>query len=161
MGGDILTASEPSGDFVLEHDGIGPIVLVSAGVGYTPILSMLYGLIDADTQGKYHGASIYYIHGARDGANHSGFSEVKDLSKRAETSQKQLRVHTAYSRPLPDDNVHDSVGRVDAELIARLVGADLPTANVYCCGPAAFMASLQESLGAHGLDSSQYHYERF
>jgi ferredoxin-NADP reductase len=80
--------------------------------------------------------------GARDAAKHAG-----------------IRVHVAYSRPLPGDTGYDSVGRVDGALLARLV-PELE-AHYYLCGPVGFMAAIQSDLERRGVGAGHIHTESF
>jgi len=147
--GAILSARPPAGDFVL-HGGKSPIVLVSAGVGVTPMLSMLHALA-ADGEDR----PVRFVHGARDGRHHPLADEVRDLA----ASRAGIDIHFAYSRPLEGDAGHDSQGRVDGALLARL--APEADANYYLCGPASFMASVQTDLEGRGVPPAQIHTESF
>jgi len=166
--GEVLTVGEPAGEFVLEDSSSGPILLVSAGVGLTPMLSMLYELVDRGTGSNgftlepgLASRPILYVHGAQDGPHHACHKEVLQLAERAAAAGMDVRVHTAYSRPLSEDTGYDSTGRVSGALIAKLLGNAIAEADVYCCGPAAFMAQLQADLEDHGLRPGRYFYEKF
>jgi ferredoxin-NADP reductase len=147
--GAILSAQRPAGDFVL---GCGdcPVVLVSAGIGLTPLVSMLHAL--AAEAGE---RPVWFVHGARDGRHQPLGREVRaTAAKRA-----GIRVHVACSRPLPEDSGHDSVGRVDGALLARLVPEH--GAHYFLCGPAPFMAAVQSDLELRGVEASRIHTESF
>ena len=150
--GDLLSARAPAGDFVL-RPGARPVVLVSAGVGITPMTSMLGRLADPED-----GREVWFVHGARDGRHHPLAAEVR---AHAEASE---RIHSAiaYSRPRPEDRPgvdYEREGRVDADWIASF----LPTrdVDVYLCGPIAFMAGIREGLEAAGVPEAQIHHESF
>ncbi|MEM7412388.1 MAG: pyridoxamine 5'-phosphate oxidase family protein [Myxococcota bacterium] len=147
--GDILSVRKPAGDFRVGCTEC-PVVLVSAGVGVTPMVSMLQALASEASE-----RPVWFVHGARDGDHHPLADEVRDVAARA----IGIRVHTAYSRPRPEDTAHDSVGRVDAALLARLV--DRPDAHYFLCGPVGFLAGLQSELEARGVPREHIHAETF
>ena len=150
--GAIVDARAPAGDFVLGCTNC-PIALISAGVGLTPMLSMLYQLAEAGAE-----RPIWWLHGARDGAHHALAREVAQLAAR----HPNLSTRVAYSRPAPGDELgvqYDVQGRVDAKLVADFVAA--PDAQYYLCGPTRFMASVQDGLEARGVCSERIHTESF
>ncbi len=150
--GAVLSTRNPAGDFVLEH-GEDPVVLVSAGIGVTPMVSMLHALVDAPMP-----RPVWFVHGARDGAHHPLASEVRDLATRSDA----VRLHVSYSRPAPGDRVgqgFDAVGRIDAERLASLVpGLE---GDFYLCGPTSFMTQLRAELEARGVEPGRIHTESF
>jgi ferredoxin-NADP reductase/predicted pyridoxine 5'-phosphate oxidase superfamily flavin-nucleotide-binding protein len=150
--GAILEARAPAGEFVLGCTTC-PVVLVSAGVGVTPMLSMLHHLTRANG-----GRAIAWAHGARDGAHHPLADEVRELA----AHHGNVRSHIAYSRPRAEDvaGVHyDTAGRLDAATVAGLTAHR--DAQFYLCGPVAFMAGLQEGLEALGVPGERIHSESF
>ena len=124
-----------------------------AGVGLTPLVSMLHELI-----GGGDSRCVWFVHGARDGRHHALADEVRGLAARAPS----VRLHVAYSRPHPEDELgrhYDSTGRVDGALLEKLVpGLD---ADFYLCGPTGFMASVQEHLEARGVPPERIRNETF
>lgn len=154
--GDILTVNEPAGDFVLGETNDRTLVLISAGVGVTPILSMLHSFVSS-TPSHQRTAKAIWVHGARDGKHHPFQGEVNELSA---LSGDSLDTHVVYSRPHDMDIGYDSVGHVDASLIEKLV-PDLRSADFYMCGPSAFMADIQNDLEEHGVDANRIQYEQF
>jgi ferredoxin-NADP reductase/predicted pyridoxine 5'-phosphate oxidase superfamily flavin-nucleotide-binding protein len=150
--GTILDARTPAGDFLLPCRRC-PVVLVSAGVGVTPLASILHDL--AATESGY---PIWFVHGARDGDHHPLAEEVRAIA----VENPDVRVHVAYSRPRPEDELgthYDSAGRIDGELLERLV-RDLD-AHFMLCGPTGFMAEIQESLEARSVPGDRIHTESF
>ncbi len=146
--GSILDAGAPAGDFVLSHD-TRPAVLVSAGVGVTPLVAMLHAAAAA-------GRRASFVHGARDGAHHP----LRDEVARLVAAHPHLSAHVAYSRPRREDaGAYDSAGRVDGALLERV----LPErdAEYYLCGPAGFLSSVAAGLRARGVAQSLIHTERF
>lgn len=150
--GAIIEAHRPSGEFVLPKVD-RPVALISAGVGVTPMVSMLHGLTDGPML-----SPVWFVHGARDGEHHSLSDEVRALV----TNHEHAFAHVAYSRPRPEDVPgvdYDSTGRVDSELIARLMpGLD---AEFYLCGPTRFLADIQTGLMASGVRAELIHAETF
>jgi ferredoxin-NADP reductase/predicted pyridoxine 5'-phosphate oxidase superfamily flavin-nucleotide-binding protein len=150
--GAFVDAHRPAGEFVLAKAD-RPVVLISAGVGLTPMVSMLHELAVGPMP-----KPIWFVHGARDGAHHPLSDEVRDIV----ASRENARAHVAYSRPRGEETAgvdYDSTGRVDAELIASLT-PDLD-AEFYLCGPTSFMADVQAGLIASGVPAQQIHSETF
>ena len=150
--GVFVDALRPAGEFVLAKS-VRPVVLVSAGVGLTPMVSMLHALVR-----KPLAHPVWFIHGARDGAHHPLAAEVRDLV----AGRAHIHAHVAYSRPRGVDVRgidFDSIGRIDAGLIARLL-PDLDS-EFYLCGPTAFMASVRQGLTDRGVDPDRIHAETF
>jgi ferredoxin-NADP reductase/predicted pyridoxine 5'-phosphate oxidase superfamily flavin-nucleotide-binding protein len=150
--GDVVSARAPRGEFVSRPSGARPVVLVSAGVGATPLLSMLHALAPDPAR------RVCFVHGARDGRHHPFRHEVERLAR----SAPNVRLHVAYSRPQPSEVAgrdFQSEGRVDAALLEKL----LPglAADFYLCGPTGFMADLQRQLEARGVPGERIQTESF
>ncbi len=130
-----------------------PLVLVSAGVGVTPMLSMLHA-VAAEGGDR----PVWFVHGARDGRHHPLANEVRNLA----AMRPNINVHIAYSRPRPDDEFgkdYASEGRIDGKLLAALVeDAD---ARYFLCGPTLFMANLQAELERRNIPANRIHTETF
>lgn len=150
--GTIIDSRVPAGDFVLPTDH-GPIVLVSAGIGLTPLLSMLHHWVAEDRK-----SDIWFIHGARDGDHNPLTQEVRRIAD----DYANVQMHIAYSNPRNSDHVgvdYDSKGRINGAQIMRVVGAI--NANYYLCGPTSFMAGLQNDLERLDVPADQIHVESF
>ena len=150
--GAIIESRKPSGDFMMTCN-ICPLVLVSAGVGVTPMMSMLHA-VAAEGGAR----PVWFVHGARDGQHHPLAEEVRNLAE----SRPSFNVHVAYSRPGPEDRIgrdYDSAGRVDGALLARLVEA--VEAHYFLCGPTRFMADVQSALERQGVCPERIHTESF
>ncbi len=150
--GAIVSASAPAGDFMLGH-APRPVVLVSAGVGVTPMVSMLHTLAEPSESRR-----TLFVHGARDGAHHPLAGEVRDLA----ADNPRIDVHVAYSRSDASDRAgvdYDSEGRVDGALLAELV-PDLD-AEFYLCGPTGFMGAVSADLESRGVPAERIHVETF
>jgi ferredoxin-NADP reductase/MOSC domain-containing protein YiiM len=141
--GDMLEVAAPRGTFVLQP-GDSPVLLISAGVGATPVLAMLHAL--ADTRS---GRDVWWFHGARNRAEEPFAAESRSLVARLASGHR----HICFSRPGPDDaegRDYQTHGRLSASVLASL---DLPRdAEAYLCGPAAFMAEVSAGLAAVGID---------
>ena len=141
-----------SGRFYSES-GDAPVVLLSAGIGATPVLAMLHSLASAASHRE-----IWWIYGARNRAEHPFAKESRGLLQTLVNS----RSHIVYSKPDPGDKPgvdYDSVGHVDTPLLDRLgVTRD---ADFYLCGPPSFLQQLTEGLKTWGADSTRIHAEVF
>ena len=150
--GDQLDIAAPRGTFILDRTH-APVLLISAGIGATPVLAMLQALAQERSDRE-----IWWLHGARNGREHSFAAESRALL--ASLPKAQARVY--YSRPNPDDlqgRDFDSAGRLTASALAELKLP--PDAEAYICGPSAFMDEISAGLAATGLDPSRTHTEPF
>jgi ferredoxin-NADP reductase/ferredoxin len=150
--GDQLEVGAPRGTFILDGTR-APVLLISAGIGATPVLAMLHALAAVHSDRE-----IWWLHGARNGREHSFAAEAKALID----SLPDATSRVCYSRPDPDDTEgrdFDTAGRLDAPLLAEL---QLPSdAEAYICGPAAFMDEISAGLAALGVEASHIHTEPF
>lgn len=149
--GNRIQVSQPAGDFVLRQDSNKTLVLISAGVGVTPILSMLHSFVQ--TKGR----KAVWVHGARDGKHHPFQHEVAEL---AELAGDSLKTHVVYSKPRENDMSYDSQGHINADLLKKLI-PDLKNAEFYMCGTASFMADIEDGLEKLGVPSKSIQYETF
>jgi ferredoxin-NADP reductase/MOSC domain-containing protein YiiM/ferredoxin len=149
--GDRIEVAAPRGDFVLT-EGSGPVLLVSAGVGVTPLLSMLHRLAD-ETSAR----EVWWIHTTHDAHTHAMAAEAADLVGRLPAAHS-LVYYTAPDQPQATDS-GIRVGRLTAAAIADL---GLPTdATAYVCGPESFMSDVTAGLANAGIDRADIHTERF
>jgi ferredoxin-NADP reductase len=148
--GDVLDVGAPRGSFTLDPRGTRPIVLLSAGVGVTPVLAMLGALARAGGE-----RAVWWIHGARSGPEHAFAAEARELLSKLPGAHSHVR----YSRPRPDDRDFDAVGRVDLDALLELgVPRD---ADFYLCGPAGFLRDLTGALLGWGVEPERLHRELF
>jgi ferredoxin-NADP reductase/MOSC domain-containing protein YiiM/ferredoxin len=150
--GDRLDMSSPRGSFVLQP-GERPIVLLSAGIGVTPVLAMLHALAAERSTRQ-----VIWLHSARDGQHHPFAGEVRSLM-RALTNG---RSYVCYTRPDPIDKKGEdfnATGRFSRSVFDEL-GLP-PEAEVYLCGPSRFMADMREALTALGVAPERIHIEIF
>lgn len=157
--GGTVHALAPRGDFVLEAHSRRPVLLLSAGAGITPMIAMLNQLMGVNKDRLRHpGRGVWFVHAARDGGDHAFAGHLRALAARAQT----LTVHVRYSRPRPQDEPgrdFDDAGRIDAALLRRLLPLD--DYDVYLCGPAGFMQSMQDVLAGLGVQPGRIHSEAF
>jgi ferredoxin-NADP reductase len=150
--GDQLDIAAPRGTFILDRTET-PVLLISAGIGATPVLAMLHVLAEEHSERE-----IWWLHGARSSRDHSFAAEARALL----ASLPNVRTHICYSRPSADDvqgRDFDSAGRLTASLLA---GLEPPRdAEAYLCGPMPFMDEISAGLATIGLDASHIHTEPF
>jgi ferredoxin-NADP reductase/MOSC domain-containing protein YiiM len=149
--GSTVDVAAPRGEFVLD-DGAGPVLLISAGIGVTPVLSMLHQLADARSERE-----VCWIYSARSPREYPLAAEVRALL----LALPRAREHLFYSQATPAelDRDHAVAGHVTKDAIAAL---GLPAgAQAYICGPAAYMADMHDALIATGIGSASIHSELF
>lgn len=143
--GDRLRVSAPYGDLVLTADD-APLLLASAGIGCTPILSMLEHLAESG-----HRAPVTVVHGDRSPADHALRTDHVALTGKLPDSA----AHFWYENPA-DGHPADRTGLVDLSGLAVASGT-----HAYLCGPLPFMRSVRTQLLAKGVPASDIHYEVF
>jgi ferredoxin-NADP reductase len=150
--GDVLDVSAPRGAFTLQS-GDRPVVLLSAGVGVTPVLAMLYALAAHASP-----RPVWWIYGARNRLDHPFAQEVRDLL----VNLPQARSHVRYSRPEATDRLgvdFDAAGRLTVTALEQL---GVPReSDFYLCGPAAFLEDFAAGLGGWGVARDHVHTEIF
>ena len=150
--GDVLDVSLPRGSFVLQS-GERPVVLLSAGIGATPVLAMLHALAAARST-----RPVLWLHAARDGQHHPFAAEVRRLMP----ALTHGRHYVCYSRPDSHDKMgedFDATGRLSRSVFDA-VGVPRE-AEVYICGPNRFMADMKETLAALDVAPARIHAEIF
>ena len=149
--GVVVDVAAPRGDFVLD-DGTGPVLLISAGIGVTPVLSMLHQLAESRSE-----RDIWWLHGARGPHEHPFAAEAHDLL----ALLPHAREHVFYSNATPAERqrAHAASGRLTKGVLA---GLSIPAgASAYICGPASFMTDMRDALTAIGVDPARIHTELF
>jgi ferredoxin-NADP reductase/predicted pyridoxine 5'-phosphate oxidase superfamily flavin-nucleotide-binding protein len=150
--GAIVESRIPSGDFVLPDEPV-PLVLVSAGIGVTPMLSMLHALTREEG-----GREVWFVHGARDGDHHPFKEEVAALTG----GRADVRSHIFYSRPLASDvegRDFDDAGRITGDFLVSLTSRQ--GVHYLLCGPAGFLAKVKSELEGQGVLESRIRFETF
>jgi len=150
--GDALDISSPRGSFILQS-GERPVVLLSAGIGSTPVLAMLYALA-----GSRSTRQALWLHAARDRQHHPFADEVRRLM----CALTNGRSYVCYSRPGSSDKRgqdFDATGHLSRSVFNEV---GLPRdADVYLCGPSRFMADMKAALAALGVAPERIHIEIF
>ena len=147
-----LEIAAPRGIFILDSTD-APVLLISAGIGATPVLAMLHALAT-----EHSDREIWWIQGARSSRDHSFAAEARALL----ASLPNVHTHVCYSRPGTDDvegRNFQSVGRLTASLLFELTPPR--DAEAYLCGPIPFMDDISAGLAAMGIDASRIHTEPF
>ncbi len=152
VGGHVLLAA-PRGTFTLDATAAGPVVLLSAGVGVTPLLAMLDALVQACSRRQ-----VWWVHVARDSQQHPHAAQAQALLQQLPGGHGQVR----YTRPLLTDQLgidFDATGRLTSD---DLIALDLPEdANCYVCGPPGFLTDIAAALRAQGTPAERMHIEAF
>ncbi|MFZ0298190.1 MAG: MOSC and FAD-binding oxidoreductase domain-containing protein [Candidatus Sulfotelmatobacter sp.] len=150
--GDLVDVSAPRGSFIL-RPGQNPVVLLSAGVGATPVMSMLHFLAAERSQRE-----IWWIYGARNSVEHPFAEESRALLKQLSRG----RGYIVYSRPAAIDRVgadFDAPGHIDTALLEKIgvsQGSDF-----YLCGPTSFLQNMRDGLRNWGVLAGNVHTEIF
>jgi ferredoxin-NADP reductase/MOSC domain-containing protein YiiM/ferredoxin len=150
--GDRLQIGAPRGRFILDASQ-APVLLISAGIGATPMLAMLHALAQEQSERE-----IWWLHGARSSREDCFAAEARALL----ASLPHVRTHICFSRPSSTDlegRDFDSSGRLSAALLAEL---DPPRdAEAYLCGQRPFMDEISAALAAGGVEVSGIRTEPF
>lgn len=150
--GDVLEVSAPRGSFRL-RPGDGPVVLLSAGIGATPVLAMLHSLVSTASPRE-----VWWLYGTRNRNDHPFAQESRGLVEALARS----RSYIAYSRPGPEDRLgqdYDAPGHLSLAVLDQL---GVPrNADFYLCGPPPFLGSLTAALRGWGVAASRVHKEIF
>lgn len=151
--GDVLEVRAPAGTFFIDPLSTEPIALIGAGIGITPLVSMLEAVLHTG-----RGREIYAVFGFRNGAEHP----FKERLEKLTAEHANLRLRISYSSPRADDVLHKDYvhcGRLTIERLREV----LPSNNFrfYLCGPGPLMESLVPALWAWGVPESHVHFEAF
>lgn len=144
--GDIIRVFPPFGEFVLEPS-LNPLVLISGGVGITPLIPMLQ-------EALANQRTVYFIHSARNRQVDPFYQFIQDLQ--AEHSN----LHSFYCYENDPQQFADVEGRLTKDLLAKWLPEE-DSMEIYFLGPTAFMESIKQSLIALEIPTSQMHYEFF
>jgi ferredoxin-NADP reductase/MOSC domain-containing protein YiiM len=150
--GSDLEAAAPRGDFVLDEDDDSPVLLLSAGIGVTPVMAMLHQLA-----ATYSQREVWWLHGARGPREHPLAKEARLLLR----SLSHAREHVFYSSATPAERfrMQAATGHLDKR---NLTALGIPTsAAAYICGPNAFMTAISDALAAIGITPDRIHSEVF
>lgn len=151
--GDTIPITAPAGDFYLDLDTSLPLVLISGGVGLTPMMAMLNTTVNESPNRE-----IYYIHAAINSQLHAFRAHVNDLA----AGHKNVHSLVIYEKPSEDDKEmknYDKEGFFSLDWLQQ----SLPTkdADFYFCGPEPFMKVVNKALKQWGVPEERIHYEFF
>jgi MOSC domain-containing protein YiiM/ferredoxin-NADP reductase/predicted pyridoxine 5'-phosphate oxidase superfamily flavin-nucleotide-binding protein len=148
-----LSVGAPRGKFHLNPSSERAVVLLSSGVGLTPMISMMNAIVASGSA-----RPVWFIHGARNGDEHAMGAYVRRITD----ERDNVHVHICYSQPNANDREgveFDSKGRVNIDLLKQLLPFD--DFDFYLCGPPPFMRSLYCGLLSVGMSEERIHYEFF
>lgn len=151
--GDIINVTPPAGDFFLPDAPQRPVVLLSGGVGLTPMVSMVETIVH-----RHPGLETHFVHGALNSETHALDSHVRQLA----AGHGAMSVTVFYSNPDKRDVVgksHDRDGFVTLEWL--VANTPLANADVYLCGPRQFLRTLVGGLSLAGVSPDRIHHEFF
>lgn len=150
--GDTLVAAGPLGDFVLDQSSHRPVLLISGGVGVTPVLAMLQQLV------QHSDRRVDFIHGCQDGTLHAFAGEVQALV----AQRANVHSHLCYVAPTDTDRQHAAF-HVEGLLTREHLQSWLPLDDYECyvCGPTPFMQAVWQMLRSLGIAQERIHYEFF
>lgn len=151
--GTILKVAPPAGEFFLNEESPRPVVLLSGGVGLTPMMSMLETIA-----ARYPNKSVHYVHGTLDGSTHAMKDRVRSLVE----THPNIRVTTFYVEPRPEDRQgedYDHEGLISMDWLRA--NTPLDEAGYYLCGPRPFLQAFVGGLALAGVRSIRIHYEFF
>jgi ferredoxin-NADP reductase len=151
--GDILNVKAPSGNFFLDLQKPTPVVLISGGVGITPMVSMANAILESGSK-----RDIWFFFGARNGEEFI----MRDHLLKLAAEHENFHLHVCFSKPRDVDELgrdYQHASRVTVQLMKEL----LPSNNFeyYLCGPGAFMKSITDDLAAWGVPDSAVFFEAF
>ncbi|ABX19201.1 NO-inducible flavohemoprotein [Burkholderia multivorans] len=150
--GDEMRLAAPYGCFHIDVDASTPIVLISGGVGLTPMISMLKRAIQDPKR------QVVFVHGARN----SGVHAMRDRLRETARTHTNFSLIVFYDDPLPQDlpgRDYDHAGLVDVNAIKDAIL--LPDADYYICGPVPFMRLQHDALKQLDIPEARIHYEVF
>ncbi|WP_042463809.1 NO-inducible flavohemoprotein [Neobacillus dielmonensis] len=150
--GDTLNVSAPAGDFVLDTEKTSPLVLLSGGVGLTPMMSMLKTVVNLQPTRE-----VTFIHAAANSKVHALRGEVEEL-----TILNNVKSYVFYDSPTEEDRKNQSYdieGYVTKEWLQNNLSVN--EAEFYFCGPVPFMKAMNRSLKELGVNEDRIHFEFF
>lgn len=151
--GDTIEATPPAGDFFLPEEPVRPVILLSAGVGLTPMVSMVE-TIAAD----YPDVHAHYVHAALNSSTHAMDRHVRSIARH----HGRISVATFYSEPASTDAAgltHDHDGFISVDWLKQ--NTPFTTGDFYLCGPKPFLKSLVTGLWMAGIEADRIHFEFF
>lgn len=148
MEGDVLEISAPAGSFTLDMTKDIPLVLISGGVGLTPMVSMLETVLKEQPQ-----RSVTFVHAAINEDFHAMREHVSEL----DTANSQMKSYLCYEKPLHSGACH-KIGYIDLPWLQEITDKE---SDFYFCGPVPFMRAVNQALQTWGVPAERIHYEFF
>ncbi|MBY0119062.1 NO-inducible flavohemoprotein [Paenibacillus sp. FSL H8-0317] len=151
--GSQVEISAPAGDFTLNADDQRPVVLLSGGVGLTPMISMLNTLVNLNDN-----RAITFLHASPNGQSHAFRDHVNSLAER----NQGVKAYYCYTQPEGSDRTNNHFhkeGYMDAAWLRQVI--DELDSTYYLCGPVSFMRAVYTELQALGVAADNIHYEFF
>ena len=145
--GTVLEVTAPAGSFTLDTDSDLPLVLISGGVGLTPMVAMLETVLL-----EQHNRNVTFIHAAKCG-EHAMKAHIDALASK----YPRLTSYVIYEQPESEDQCHQA-GYIDLDFLRKTVDAK---ADFYFCGPVPFMRAVNSHLKSMEVPSDRIHYEFF
>jgi len=153
VAGTILKVAPPTGEFFLDHHPERPVVLLSGGVGLTPMVSMLEAIV-----GLHSDLPVHYVHGTHNRDTHAMRDHVRSLVRNA----PNVVVTDFHQTPLDGEVAgrdYDHAGLITDDWL--LANTPVDVADYYLCGPRPFLRAAVSALSLHGVPSDRIHYEFF
>ncbi|MBF8448241.1 NO-inducible flavohemoprotein [Aeromonas dhakensis] len=150
--GDQVELMPPTGDFYLKADNRTPVVLLSAGVGVTPMMSMLNQLLASS-----HQADITWLHACEQGTVHAFREDIQQKSRQHANLLSRVWYREPQASDVQGEEYHHA-GTMDLSAVQERI---TPQAHYYFCGPLGFMQAVKQQLIAAGIPAGQLHYEVF
>ncbi|MCB1526705.1 MAG: 2Fe-2S iron-sulfur cluster binding domain-containing protein [Hyphomicrobiaceae bacterium] len=147
--GSTVEVAAPRGTFVLDETSTRPVLLLSGGVGLTPLVSMLHRLRESERD-------VYFLHACENGQVHALHEEVLACSS------ERIQTRFVYRSPSAADraaNLFDAEGMIDKALMQKYV--PIGDYDAYICGPTPFMVAMYQLLQELGVRKSRISYEFF
>jgi len=146
--GDVIELSPPAGIFTLDQSSSAPVVLLSGGVGLTPMVSMLHTLIKNGSDRE-----IVFVHAARSGEFHALKDEVAELA----SNHSNIKSYVIYEAPNEGEGC-DKTGYIDLPWLQSIAKKD---SEFYFCGPVPFMRTINRALKEWAVPQERVHFEFF
>ena len=154
--GDVIEARRPAGAFTIDPFEQRPAVLLSGGIGVTPMLAMLHHIVHEGVQaGRIR--PTWFFHAARTVAERAFDQELSELVDQAQGAVRRIRVLDDISTAKRDE--YDRAGRIDMAALQYVLPFN--DYDFYLCGPAGFMQSLYDGLRALNIADERIHAEAF
>jgi nitric oxide dioxygenase len=149
----VLKVAPAAGEFFLNEESPRPVVLLSGGVGLTPMMSMLETIAT-----RYPNKAVHYVHGTLNGSTHAMKDRVRSLAQ----AYPNIKATTFYVEPRPEDRQGEDFDHVGLITIDWLqANTPLGEAGYYLCGPRPFLRAFVGGLALAGVRSNRIHYEFF